>query len=72
MEMQGFILDKTASQIFNILTEHSLELGDVFTPYKEIFICDGSHGLTEVIMCTILRPHCLLHNLGITLCVNTE
>ncbi len=43
MEMQGFKLDKTASHIFKILTEHSLELGDVFPPYREIITNNGRH-----------------------------
>jgi hypothetical protein len=43
MEMQGFVLDMTASHIFNILMEHSLEFGDVFPPYRDIIINNGRH-----------------------------
>jgi hypothetical protein len=51
--MQGFVLDKTASQIFNILTEHCLEVGDEFPPYREIIINNGRHWSDPKINCEI-------------------
>jgi hypothetical protein len=63
MKMQGFVLDKTASHIFNILTDYSLELGDVFPPYKEIIINNGRHcflkGDARFFTIKVTLSHCI-------------
>jgi hypothetical protein len=53
MEMQGFVLDKTACHTFNILTKHSLKSGDIFPPYIDIIINNGRHCFLDGYGCYI-------------------
>jgi hypothetical protein len=50
-------------KIFNILTEHSLKLGDEFPPYKEIIINYGRHcfldGDAQFYTIKVTLSHCI-------------